>query len=66
MAVNKELTEFVKEGIGRGLPREQLHGVLISAGWPADQVQTAFSKFADVTFPIPVPRPKPYLWRQVS
>ena len=61
MAINQELTGFVKEGLDRGLPREQLEEVLLQAGWPPDQVRDALGRFADVTFPIPVPRPKPYL-----
>ncbi len=60
MAV-KELSGFLKEGLERGLPREQLEEVLLEAGWPRDQVRGALGGFADVTFPIPVPRPKPYL-----
>lgn len=61
MAINEELSAFLKEGLERGLPREQLEGVLLETGWPPDQVRGALAGFADVTFPIPVPRPKPYL-----
>ncbi len=57
----KELTEFLKEGLERGLPREQLEEVLLAAGWAPDQVRGAMARFADVKFPIPVPRPKPYV-----
>ena len=61
MAVNEELSGFLKEGLERGLPREQLEEVLLETGWPPDQVRGVLGAFADVTFPIPVPRPKPYL-----
>jgi hypothetical protein len=61
MAVNEELSGFLKEGLERGLPREELEEVLLETGWPPDQVRGALGAFADVTFPIPVPRPKPYL-----
>jgi len=61
MAINEELSGFLKEGLERGLPREQLEEVLLDTGWPRDQVRGALGAFADVTFPIPVPRPKPYL-----
>ena len=61
MAINEEVAGFLKEGLQRGLPREQLERVLLEAGWPADQVRGALRGFADVTFEIPVPRPKPYL-----
>jgi hypothetical protein len=61
MASSQQLTGFLKEGLGQGLPREQLKEVLLEAGWPGDQVRDALGRFADVEFPIPVPRPKPYL-----
>ena len=34
---------------------------LARAGWDGDQVKGAVAGFADVEFPVPVPRPKPYL-----
>ena len=61
MAGNEEITGFLKAGLERSLPREQLKGVLLEAGWPRDQVRRALDGFADVAFPIPVPRPAPYL-----
>ena len=61
MAINEELSGFLKEGLERGLPREELEKVLLETGWPPDQVRGALGAFADVTFPVPVPRPKPYL-----
>ena len=61
MAINEELSGFLKDGLERGMPREQLGEVLLETGWPPDQVRGALAGFADVAFPIPVPRPKPYL-----
>ena len=61
MAINEELSGFLKEGLGQGLPRGELEDVLLQTGWPPDQVRGALGGFADVTFPAPVPRPKPYL-----
>ena len=57
MALSPELVGFVREGLERGLAREQMRDILIRAGWPADQVRRALAGFADVEFPIPVPRP---------
>ena len=57
MALNSDLVRFVKEGLDRGLSREQLADALRRAGWPADQVAGAVTAFADLDFPIPVPRP---------
>ena len=58
MATNDDLTAFVKEALGRGLPRTQIEDVLQHAGWGPEQIGTAMSAFAPVDFPIPVPRPR--------
>jgi hypothetical protein len=61
MAVSQELIAFVKDGLQRGVPRAQLEKVLLGAGWNVEQVKGAIGSFADIEFPIPVPRPQPYL-----
>jgi hypothetical protein len=61
MAVNTELPDFVSDSLAKGLARSQIETVLLKAGWGSDQVRGALSGFADVEFPVPVPRPKPYL-----
>ena len=61
MSVNEQISGFLKAGLEQGLPRERLKEVLHEAGWPQDQVRRALGGFADVAFPIPVPRPAPYL-----
>ena len=58
MATNDDLTAFVKDALGRGLPRTQIEDALRQAGWPPEQIGTALSAFAPVDFPIPVPRPR--------
>src|SRR5262249_16309753 len=57
VALNPELVGFVKEGLARGIARDEISGVLIKAGWPADQVSRAMAMYADTPFAIPVPRP---------
>ena len=57
MALSPDLVGFVREGLERGLSREQIEDILIRAGWPADQVRRALAGFAEVESPIPVPRP---------
>lgn len=58
MATNDDLTSFVKEALGRGLPRTQIEDALRQAGWPPQEIGAALSAFAPVDFPIPVPRPR--------
>lgn len=63
---NKELIEFVKEGLERGQSREAISGALAKAGWKADEIKNAMFSFAEVEFPIAVPRPRPYLSARVA
>lgn len=61
MAAADELIGFVRESLGRGVPRARVEEVLIEAGWSRDQLASAVHAFADIDFPVPVPRPRPYL-----
>lgn len=56
-----ELTDFVREALGRGLSRQDIGRVLAQAGWSAEQIQGALRSYADLDFPVPVPRPRSYL-----
>jgi len=59
--MNNELQVFVKEGLGKGLTREEMKKALLKAGWPQDEVKNALGAYADVDFPIAVPKRRPYL-----
>lgn len=59
MAANEELTAFVREALGRGLPRDRIRTALTEAGWSPEQVESALASFAEVEFPLAVPRPRP-------
>ena len=61
MAISDELLGFVRDALGRGLSRKQIEDALAQAKWDPGQVKGALAEFAEVDFPIPVPRPKPYL-----
>ncbi len=61
MTVEDELAGFVREALARGVPRALIEQTLIEAGWRPEPVRKALAGFADVAFPIPVPRPRPYL-----
>jgi hypothetical protein len=61
MAVNEELIGFVREALAHGVSRGEIEGVLHRAGWTKEQTRAALAAFADVEFPLPVPRARPYL-----
>jgi hypothetical protein len=61
MAVNEELARFVRDGLASGATRGSIGEVLRGAGWAAGDVRGALASYAEVEFPIPVPRPQPYL-----
>ena len=64
MAVNDDLLAFVRDALGRGVPRADIERVLLRAGWSAEQVGRALASYAEIEFVIPVPRPRPYLSAQ--
>jgi len=59
--MTNDLILFVKEALERGQSREQIKGVLEQAGWKSDEVRNALQAYAEISFPIPVPRRKPYM-----
>ena len=61
MAVNEDLTGFVREALNRGLPRDDIRAALSQADWSNEEVQAALHTFAAVDFAIPVPRKRPSL-----
>jgi len=58
MAVNEELAAFVKEGLGRGVSRDDLSTAMVQAGWSPTDAQAALAGFVDTPFAIPAPRPR--------
>jgi Domain of unknown function (DUF5671) len=61
VATSSDLHDFVRDALTRGTTRQQTEDVLLRAGWSRDVVSGALAGYADVDFPIPVPRPKPYV-----
>ncbi len=51
-----EIQSFVRESLITGHRRTEIATALGTAGWPDDEVQEALTCFADVDFPIPVPK----------
>ena len=60
-AATQELERFVHEALARGMSRQAIEDALAGAGWPAEQSRSALNAYADVEFPVPVPKPRPYL-----
>ena len=58
--MNEELRQFIKESLDRDIDRDEIRDVLLEAGWQERDVRSALAAFADVDFPVAVPRPRPY------
>ncbi len=61
MAINEDLTGFIREALNRGVSRDDIRGALHQADWPEDEVEAALRGFAVVDLPLAVPRPRPSL-----
>ncbi|HLO76776.1 MAG TPA: DUF5671 domain-containing protein [Magnetospirillum sp.] len=59
--MSRELADFVRQALAAGIERVRIAEALRQAGWQETDTQAALGCFADIAFPVPVPRPKPYL-----
>lgn len=59
--MTNELLPFIKEALTAKVPRPEIAAALKAAGWPDDEIKAALETFADVAFPVPVPKRRPYL-----
>lgn len=57
MTRTDELTNFVREGLARGVSRPEIRDALTAAGWSSREANDALASFAEVSFPVPVPKP---------
>jgi hypothetical protein len=55
------LTDFIDSALRAGKSRDEITGALTDAGWPGEQIAEGLRFFADVAFPVPVPRPRSQL-----
>jgi hypothetical protein len=60
-SATQDLDLFVREALAKGETREAIDNALTAAGWPQEQIRSALNVYADVGFPVPVPKPRPYL-----
>lgn len=56
--MSQELVLFIKEGLTRGLSRDELKIALRAAKWREEEIDAGFARYAVSDFPIPVPAPK--------
>ncbi len=59
--MNTDLRDFTRAALETGKSRDEIAGALKQAGWPKPEIAAALDVFASVDFPIPVPKPRPYL-----
>lgn len=59
--MTNELQSFVHEAIGRRIPRNDIRQALLDAKWQEEEIDAALGLYADVDFPVPVPKRKPYM-----
>lgn len=57
-SASPELETFVREALMRGHSRQQVSGALLAAGWSEQQISGVLDGWAEVDFPLPVPRPR--------
>lgn len=57
----QDMEWFVREALSKGESKDAIEAALTSAGWPPEQTRSVLSGYADVAFPVPVPKPRPHL-----
>ena len=60
-AATQHLELFVREALIKGASRDTIEAALAAAGWTPEQTRDALNAYAEVNFPVPVPKPRPYL-----
>ena len=55
------LNDFIDSALRAGKSRNEIADALVSAGWPREQIADGLKCFADVSFPVPVPKPRAQL-----
>lgn len=59
--MNSELLDFVRRALEKGVAPTEVTRVLAQAGWAEAEIVAATGAFAPMDFPVPVPKPRPYL-----
>ena len=57
-SASTELDRFVRDALIHGQGRQSIADALAQAGWTPEQTRGVLDGYADVAFPVPVPRPR--------
>ncbi len=55
------LDQFVEQALAAGASREETVAALEEAGWSGEQIKAAMAAWSEVSFSIPVPKPRAHL-----
>lgn len=61
MRPSDQLATFAHDALVAGKSRDEIRAVLHQSGWTENEISEALGAWADVAFPTPVPRPRPYV-----
>jgi len=59
--MDQNLLDFTRRALAAGVERGEVSSALKQAGWADADIKAALDSFAEIAFPLPVPKPKPYL-----
>jgi len=59
--MDQRLVDFTRQALAQDRSRNDIRLALQQAGWPAEDIEAALGEFAEIDFPVPVPRPKAYM-----
>lgn len=62
--MNLDILDFTRRALEAGASRERIADALKQAGWADPDIRAALGAFAEIDFPVPVPKPRPYLSAQ--
>lgn len=57
-SASQDLELFVRDALLRGHSKHAIDTALVEAGWTPEQTRSVLDAYADVAFPVPVPRPR--------
>lgn len=61
MRPSDQLAEFTRNALAAGKSRDDIRSALERSGWAPNEIAEALNAWADIDFPTPVPRPRPYV-----